>query len=110
MFKNQKPYIKVTCKKGGKVEHKAFLTPKGREIVRERKQDFDYLSSFGKEAIFWSSRTKDGYMARPYFTQMVNDVLKVLSEHFDARYISHSFRKGFITELWQETGDIEFVR
>lgn len=110
IFQKQRPYIKVNRLKGGKVEHKAFLTPKGREIIRERKQDFDILFSQDQPVLFYSRRTKDGYTARPYFNRIINESLKVLTQQFDARYTSHSFRRGFITQLWQDSGDIEFVR
>jgi site-specific recombinase XerD len=38
--------------------------------------------------------------------------IKEQSEKMDGKPIltSHSFRKGFITKLWRDTSDIEFVR
>ena len=45
-------------------------------------------------------------------TKEINLVLRNLSKKLPDKpnFTSHSFRIGFISQLWRDTGDIEFVR
>lgn len=46
------------------------------------------------------------------FNREINNFIKIASKKMDSKplLISHSFRIGYITKLWKNTEDIEFVR
>lgn len=62
---------------------------------------------------FFSSKGAKGKipLSRAYFNRQINDLLKNVPEFKENGIIltSHDFRHGYITELWQKTGDIQFV-
>ena len=108
-----KSWIAIDRMKRGPSSHKAFLTAKGRKIIKHRASDFEIIL-FSKEDdsyIFTPQYSADP-MNRQAFNIVVNDFLKDCSQKLPNKpnLKSHSFRIGFITELWRDTGDIEFVR
>ena len=40
----------------------------------------------------------------------INAVIRKLNPIFNGKFTSHSFRRGYITYLWQNIDDVEFVR
>ena len=51
-------------------------------------------------------------LSREAFTSLINKFIKDCARKMDGNpnLSSHSFRVGFITELWRDTNDIKFVR
>ena len=51
-------------------------------------------------------------LRRDSLTKQVNSVMRKLSKTLpnQPNITSHSFRTGFITQLWRDTNDVEFVR
>lgn len=51
-------------------------------------------------------------MTRPYITNLVNKSLQRLPtfQQQGLWFTSHSFRHGFITQLWKDSGDLQFVK
>ena len=126
-----KNFIAIDRLKQGRKQHKAFLTPAGINLLKKFREDFFELlfalgviqinQNFNKidtkqfENLFlFTSQQSRGLrpLSRQHFTDQVNKVVQKVPELKDQgiRLTSHSFRKGYITELWKETNDIEFVR
>ena len=113
LFQNQRPFIAMDRLKKGPTNKKAFLTKEGGELVKDRKKDFEFLLTAGEEKseyLFFPRNSEKPQVSREYFNRTVNSVLKELSVEFQACFTSHSFRKGYITKLWKDSGDIELVR
>lgn len=106
-------WISIDRAKRGPANHKAFLTKEGSRIMRERRSDFELLQLFkdGDSYIFTAENSKKP-LAREAFTNLINKFIKDCSRRMDRNpnISSHSFRVGFITQLWRDTNDIEFVR
>ena len=51
-------------------------------------------------------------LSRETITKDVNRVMRSVSNQFPEKpnITSHSFRVGYITQLWKDTKDIEFVK
>jgi site-specific recombinase XerD len=51
-------------------------------------------------------------LKRDAWNRSINSFLKECCEKLDGKpnLRSHSFRLGFITQLWKDTSDLEFVR
>lgn len=49
-------------------------------------------------------------LSRCFFTRQMNEILKQTPELRSVHLTSHSFRRGYITFLWDLTKDAEFVR
>lgn len=62
--------------------------------------------------IFTSSLNHDKPLRRELITRSINNKLHRVSAELPEKsnITSHSFRVGYITQLWKYTGDIEFVR
>jgi hypothetical protein len=90
--------------------HKAFLTPEGKRIVKDRQRDFEVLLCMKKSDsyIFTSSRNHEKPLRRESITRSINNVLSKVSEQLPNKpnITSHSLRIGYITQLWKE----EFVK
>jgi site-specific recombinase XerD len=100
--------------KRGPANHKAFLTSEGKKIVKARKRDFEFLFLMkDKDSyIFTSDRKPNQKLRRERITLDVNKVMHSVSNLLPAKpnITSHSFRIGYISQLWKDTKDIEFVR
>jgi site-specific recombinase XerD len=62
--------------------------------------------------IFTSENDHTKMLTRETITRKVNKVMKDVSNKLPDKFniTSHSFRIVYITELWKNTSDIEFVR
>ena len=106
-------WIEIDRVKRGPSNHKAFLTGKGRKIMKHRARDYEIIvfSKEDEDHVFTPQYSADP-MNRQAFNTVVNDFLKDCSQQLPEKpnLKSHSFRIGFITKLWKDTHDIEFVR
>lgn len=100
--------------KRGPANHKAFLTSEGKRIIKLRKRDFEFLFLMkDKDSyIFTSDRKPNQIFQRQIITMDVNKVMHSVSNLLPSKpkITSHSFRIGYISQLWKDTKDIEFVR
>lgn len=107
-------WIGINRSKRGPANHKAFLTSEGKRIVLERKKDFDFLLLMKSENsyIFTSETNSYRPLARETLTRDLNKTMRAVSENIENKpnITSHSFRVGYISQLWKDTKDIEFVR
>jgi integrase len=107
-------WISIGRLKRGHANHKAFLTKEGKRIVKARKKDFDALFLMKEKAsyVFTSDRNPNQMLQRQTLTMDVNKVTRAVSQTLPGRpnITSHSFRIGYISQLWKDTKDIEFVR
>ena len=87
LFKSN--WISINRSKRGPSSHKAYLTGLGKKLMTNRHQDFN---------IIFAMKKLDNYV----FTSEKN--------HSKPNLTTHSFRIGFISQLWRDTNDIEFVR
>ena len=128
-----KNYLKVTLLKGGHQEHKVFLKKEGQILLNTYRLDFVnllFLLGFIKklptrknlgniepavlEFYLFSRLSSSGKkpLSRSFFTRQINQILKQTPQLIERgiKLTSHSFRHGYITALWRETNDLEFVR
>ncbi len=107
-------WISIDRLKRGPANHKAFLTSEGKRIIKLRKRDFEFLFLMkNKDSyIFTSDRKPNQIIQRQTITMDVNKVMHSVSNLFPSKpnITSHSFRIGYISQLWKDTKDIEFVR
>lgn len=107
-------WIAVDRLKKGPANHKAFLTSEGKKIIKARKRDFEFLFLIkDKDSyIFTSDRKPYQMLRRETITMDVNKVMRSVANGIESKpnITSHSFRIGYITNLWKDTSDIEFVR
>lgn len=107
-------WIAITRSKRGPSNHKAFLTTEGKRIVSDREEDLRFLcmTKDPDSYLFTSLENPDQSLRCDSFTKSLNKVLNQLSNQLgdNPRITSHSFRSGYITKLWKDTKDIEFVR
>ena len=107
-------WISIDRLKRGPANHKAFLTSEGRKIVKARKRDFEFLFLMKDENsyVFTSDRKPNQKLGRQTITMDVNKVMHSVSNLLPSKpnITSHSFRIGYISQLWKDTKDIEFVR
>nr|WPV76515.1 putative integrase recombinase protein [Naviculales sp.] len=107
-------YILIDRLKKGLANHKAFLTREGKKLVRARKKDFEFLFLMkDKDSyVFTSDRKPNHMLRREPITMDVNRVMHFVSNLLPSqpKITSHSFRIGYISQLWKDTKDIEFVR
>lgn len=127
----EKGFLKVNLLKGGSQGHKVFLRPAGVEFLKRYRAAFIDLMVYqgltkrvpsrkkmniepaGLNLYLFSNTKSRGRapLSRSFFTRQINEVLQTTPQLVERgiRLTSHSFRHGFITELWAVTGDIEFV-
>ena len=107
-------WISIDRLKKGPANHKAFLTAEGKKMVKARKKDFEFLFLMkDKDSyIFTSDRKPNQMLRRETITMDVNRVMQRVSKSLPEkpRITSHSFRIGYISTLWRDTNDIEFVK
>ena len=107
-------WISIDRLKRGPANHKAFLTSEGKKIVKARKRDFEFLFLMkDKDSyVFTSDRKPNQMLRRETITMDVNRVMHSVSNLLPTKpnITSHSFRIGYISQLWKDTKDIEFVR
>ncbi len=109
-----KGWISIDRLKRGLANHKVFLTSEGRKVVKARKRDFEFLFLMKDENsyVFTSDRKPNQKLGRQTITMDVNKVMHSVSNLLPSKpnITSHSFRIGYISQLWKDTKDIEFVR
>ena len=107
-------WISIDRLKRGPANHKAFLTLEGKKLVKARKRDFNFLFLMkDKDSyVFTSDRKPNQTLRRETLTMDVNKVTHAISNLLPSKpnITSHSFRIGYISKLWKDTKDIEFVR
>lgn len=107
-------WISIDRLKRGPANHKAFLTLEGKKLVKARKRDFEFLFLMkDKDSyVFTSDRKPNQMLRRQTITMDVNKVMNSVSNLLPSKpkITSHSFRIGYISQLWKDTKDIEFVR
>jgi len=107
-------WISIDRLKRGPANHKAFLTSEGKKLVKARKRDFEFLFLMkNKDSyVFTSDRKPNQKLRRETITMDVNKVTHSVSKLLPSKpnITSHSFRIGYISRLWKDTKDIEFVR
>src|SRR5210317_2265078 len=106
-------WITIDRVKRGPANHKAFLTKEGSRIIQERRSDFEFMQLFkDDDSYIFTAENSQKPLAREAFTNLINKFIKDYARKMDRNpnLSSHSFRVGFITQLWRDTNDIEFVR
>lgn len=116
-------YCPIDRKKRGPSNLKAFLREEGISIIKQRKRDFEllirtkYENTENEEQafeafLFSTEKNPNKPLSRSYFNDALNKVLNQFSteKKMDNVYTTHSFRHDFITQLWKDSADIEFVR
>jgi len=110
----QEDWIAIDRSKRGPSNHKAFLTKEGKKILQDRKKDFEliFLMKELDAYLFTSEADHFKKLRREAITKDVNKVMRVVSKQLPGQpnVTSHSFRIGYITQLWRDSKDIEFVK
>ena len=107
-------WIGIDRSKRGPANHKAFLTREGKKVVEERRKDFNFLflmKTMGSY-VFTSELNHKKMLSRETITRDVNQIMRSVSKSLpnQLNITSHSFRVGYISQLWKDTNDIEFVK
>lgn len=107
-------WIAIDRSKRGPASHKAYLSNQGKQILKSRQKDFDLLYLFKEDQsyIFTSQLDHNKHIRREQITKDINRIMGLVSKNLpdQPNLKSHSFRTSFITQLWKDTNDIEFVR
>ena len=107
-------WIAIDRSKRGPSNHKAFLTKEGKKIIQDRKKDFQliFLMKEPNAYVFSPEINHFKKLRREVITTDVNKVMHKVSKIFPGQpnITSHSFRVGYITQLWKDSKDIEFVK
>lgn len=107
-------WIAINRSKRGPSNHKVFLTKEGKKIIQDRKKDFQliFLMKEPNAYIFSPETNHFKKLRREVITTDVNKVMHKVSKIFPGQpnITSHSFRVGYITQLWKDSKDIEFVK
>jgi site-specific recombinase XerD len=107
-------WIAIDRSKCGPSNHKAFLTKEGKKIIKDRQKDFQliFLMKEPDSYIFTAEANHSKQLDRVAITRDVNKVMREVSNQLPSKpnITSHSFRIGFITQLWKDSKDIEFVK
>jgi site-specific recombinase XerD len=107
-------WIGINRSKRRPANHKAFLTYEGKKLVGNRKKDFEFIFLMKNEDsyIFTAESNHDKMPSRETITKSVNKIMRSVSNSLpnQPNITSHGFRIGYISELWKDTKDIEFVK
>ena len=107
-------WIAIDRSKRGPSNHKAFLTQEGKKIIQDRKKDFQliFLMKEPNAYVFSPEINHFKKLRREVITIDVNKVMHKVSKILPGQpnITSHSFRVGYITQLWKDSKDIEFVK
>jgi site-specific recombinase XerD len=107
-------WIAIDRSKRGPSNHKAFLTKEGKKIIQDRQKDFQliFLIKESDSYLFTAEANHSKQLDRVAITRDVNKVMQEVSNQLPGKpnITSHSFRIGFITQLWKDSKDIEFVK
>ena len=107
-------WISIDRSKRGPSNHKAFLTKEGKKIIQDRKKDFEliFLMKNPDSYVFTAEVNYFKQLDSVAITRDVNKVTREVSNQLPGKpnITSHSFRIGYITQLWKDSKDIEFVK
>lgn len=107
-------WIAIDRSKRGPTNHKAFLTKEGKKLVKDRQKDFQFIFLMKEpdSYVFTNESNHSKILTRETITKAVNLVTRTVSEEISSKpnITSHSFRIGYITQLWKDSKDIEFVK
>ena len=107
-------WIAIDRSKRGPANHKAFLTKEGEKLVKDRQKDFHFIFLMKEldSYVFTNESNHFKTLTRETITKAVNLVTRTVSEEISSKpnITSHSFRIGYITPLWKDSKDIEFVK
>lgn len=107
-------WIAIDRSKRGPSNHKAFLNGEGKKLVKERKKDFEFLflMKTPDSYVFTTESNHYKMLSREAITKDINRVMRDVSASLPTQpnLTSHSFRIGYISQLWKDTKDIEFVK
>ena len=110
----EESWISIDRSKRGPTNHKAFLTKEGKQIIRDRKKDFQFIFLMKEpdSYVFSSETNHSKSLGRVILTKDINKIMRKVSSGLPNKpnITSHSFRVGYITQLWKDTKDIEFVK
>ena len=110
----QENWIAIDRSKRGPSNHKAFLTKEGKKIIQDRKKDFELIFLMKELDAYLFTSESDHFkkLRREAITRDVNKVTRLVSKQLPSQpnVTSHSFRIGYITQLWKDSKDIEFVK
>ena len=107
-------WIAIDRSKRGPSNHKAFLTKEGKKIIQDRQKDFQFLFLIKEPDSYVFSPEVD-HKKQINCVAITQDVHKVMHQVYNQlpgkpNITSHSFRIGYITQLWKDSKDIEFVK
>lgn len=107
-------WIAIDRSKRGPSNHKAFLTKEGKKLIQDRQKDFQliFLMKEPNSYVYTSEVQHMKPLGRVVVTKDVNKIMRQVSKQLNDKpnITSHSFRIGYITQLWKDTKDIEFVK
>ena len=107
-------WIAIDRSKRGPSSHKAFLTKEGKKIIHDRQKDFQLIFLMKEPDSYFFTAEANHYKSldRVVITRDVNNVMREVSNQLPDKpnITSHSFRIGYITQLWKDSKDIEFVK
>jgi integrase len=107
-------WIAIDRSKRGPSNHKAFLTKEGKKIIQDRQKDFQliFLMKELDSYVFTAEANHCKQLDRVAITRDVNKVMREVANQLPGKLniTSHSFRIGYITQLWKDSKDIEFVK
>jgi len=110
----EESWIAIDRSKRGPSNHKAFLSKEGKKIINDRQKDFEliFLLKEPDAYVFTSEANHFKKLGRIILTKDVNRLMHAVSKQLPDRpnITSHSFRIGYITQLWKDFKDIEFVK
>jgi len=110
----QEYWVGIDRSKGGSINHKSFLTNEGKQLIQDRKKDFEFILLIKEpDAYVFTSETNHYQkLRREAITKDVNKVMRSVSRKLPGQpnLTSHSCRIGYITQLWKDSKDIEFVK
>lgn len=91
-----------------------FLAFLGKKIIQDRKKDFQFIFLIKEPDAYVFTSEVNHYkkLRREAITKDVNKVMRVVSKQLPGQpnVTSHSFRIGYITQLWKDSKDSEFVK
>ena len=107
-------WIAIDRSKRGPSNHKAFLNKEGKNIIDNRQKDFKFIFLIKEpdSYVFSTESNHSKQLGRVVITKDVNKIMRQVSDQLPNKpnITSHSFRIGYITQLWKDTKDIEFVK
>jgi len=104
--------IPITRKKRGETQKLAHLHGEGKLVLKLVQNDIALLLT-GKESpedFFFTAEGAPNALSREHFQRLINNALQELKANYPHCYFSsHSFRAGFITNLWKKGVDLSTI-